>query len=88
MSWFGWLRRVTLPSLFNLAVAWLLIFGLPQFTGLPITTLWLLNPDFGRGIIAGAVIGFGWGILWPLQVYFSLGTQIRQRRTHHVPAGA
>ncbi|CAN5721686.1 hypothetical protein BH10CHL1_BH10CHL1_00810 [soil metagenome] len=78
-GWFGWGWRLLVPTLLYLGVGWLL-FGvlIPEFRT-PMLAIGSLLPDVGWSSIIGGVLGFGWGILWPVLVYWVLRPSARQR---------
>jgi len=60
------------PILPNLLIACFFLWGLPQYVGLPLATLWRLLAEFGVALITAGLIGIGWSIVRTLWVWSML----------------
>jgi len=67
------------PILPNLLIAWFFLWGLPQFVGLPLPTLWRLLAEFGVALITAGLLGIGWSVARTLWVWSML------RHAHQPP---
>jgi hypothetical protein len=77
----GWLRLgwgALGPILPNLLVALLFLWGLPQYTGLPMTGIVRLIPDFGAALMMGGLLAIGWSIARTLWLWLTL-RMVQQR---------
>lgn len=77
----SWLRLgwgVLGPILSNLLVALLFLWGLPQYTGLPVTGIVRLIPDFGAMLMISALLAIGWSVVRTLWVLLTL-RMVQQR---------
>jgi hypothetical protein len=77
----GWLRLgwgALGPILPNLLVALLFLWGLPQYTGLPMTGIVRLIPGFGAALMMGGLLAIGWSIARTLWLWLTL-RMVQQR---------
>ena len=71
-NWRGVLRHVVLPLVLNLALALLLLVGLPRFLGAPLLGLTYVFSDLGYTLLVGGVVAAVWGIVRTVLAYLVL----------------
>lgn len=57
-------RRVVMPAVLMVAVALLVLIGVPRLFGVPLSFVTYVAPDWGYSLAAIGVLGIGWSIVW------------------------
>ncbi|MEO0439747.1 MAG: serine hydrolase domain-containing protein [Pseudomonadota bacterium] len=58
--------RLVLPSLLLAGMAWLLLIGIPRINGVPMSAIFLFNPDLGLLLQSGGYLALFWAVVRPL----------------------
>lgn len=60
------IRRLMLPSVILVGLAWLLLVSIPQVNGAPMSAIALFNPDIAVALRAGGYLALFWAIVRPI----------------------
>ncbi|MEM8917642.1 MAG: serine hydrolase domain-containing protein [Pseudomonadota bacterium] len=58
--------RLVLPSLLLAGMAWTLLIGIPQINDVPMSAIFLFNPDLGLLLQSGGYLALFWAVVRPL----------------------